>query len=38
MCNQCVGIDFAGYHLYKQQKVAWKTEKDIVEILNENII
>lgn len=22
MCNQSVGIDFAGYRLYKQQKVA----------------
>lgn len=38
MCSQSVGIDFAGYHLYKQQKVAWKTEKNIVQILNENVI
>lgn len=30
MCNQSVGIDFVGYHLHKQQKVAWKTEKNIV--------
>lgn len=32
MCNQSVSINFAGYHLYKQQKVAWKNEKNIAQI------
>lgn len=33
-----MGIDFADYCLYTQQKVAWKIEKNIAQILNEKII